>query len=646
MPANSSPAQPFGKKTSLQDISVDEINDTYKEGYLTKKARDDMIRRKAAEVLDNTIRDQGMVKTYFTEMIKHVQSNWDDTVQAFKDYKPYEATGSQKGGAGEKANEALQRLGLSFKVMQNEIGALIAPFQAFGDVNGATAEHWAASAGASEGLAKTIGLAVNVGSNFIPIGKASQSFAKGVQGWAELAKGAGKAGEAIGTAGQVSNLATAGKAAGKVMNAVDDAMRQGLEADGVRVFHGSPHEFNQFDISKVGTGQGAQSYGHGLYFAQNPATAEQYAAELARIKIGGKQMKFQEAYDLLRKEVPEAKDLSGKELHEMLNYIVNSKIANKPPVNFHPAGSIEAKAFDAFSAKVQAAENLYTAKIPEGTVSKMLDWDKPLSEQAPEVQKAVNAALDTIGNQYPGGLEAASKSLPWLRGPREAMRGEDIYRALSGGVGTSEQASQKLANLGIPGIKYLDQGSRIAGQGTRNFVVFDPAILGGTERLTGGMKQAEELSNVDKFYKNLRAYHREIKDVTETKHLADIEKEADALGIHLDDLKALGQGTALTPAQIRAYLKTLDEPTTDLIANARDVLKGVPEAGPIQDKLLMDYFSYTPKFRAAEVQAGRTVKVLDSDPRMKSITEMMKGWDPENAAGLNFDAVRARLPRI
>jgi hypothetical protein len=31
-------------------------------------------------------------------------------------------------------------------------------------------------------------------------------------------------------------------------------------------------------------------------------------------------------------------------------------------------------------------------------------------------------------------------------------------------------------SLGIPGIKYLDQGSRGAGQGTRNFVVFDENI--------------------------------------------------------------------------------------------------------------------------------------------------------------------------
>jgi hypothetical protein len=39
-----------------------------------------------------------------------------------------------------------------------------------------------------------------------------------------------------------------------------------------------------------------------------------------------------------------------------------------------------------------------------------------------------------------------------------------------------KMASQYLDSLGIKGIKYLDQGSRDAGKGTRNFVLFDPKI--------------------------------------------------------------------------------------------------------------------------------------------------------------------------
>ena len=32
---------------------------------------------------------------------------------------------------------------------------------------------------------------------------------------------------------------------------------------GANVFHGSPHKFDAFDASKIGTGEGAQAYGHG-----------------------------------------------------------------------------------------------------------------------------------------------------------------------------------------------------------------------------------------------------------------------------------------------------------------------------------------------------------------------------------------------
>ena len=43
----------------------------------------------------------------------------------------------------------------------------------------------------------------------------------------------------------------------------------------IEAYHGSPYEFDAFDMGKIGTGEGAQSYGHGLYFAEAPEVAEQ-----------------------------------------------------------------------------------------------------------------------------------------------------------------------------------------------------------------------------------------------------------------------------------------------------------------------------------------------------------------------------------
>jgi hypothetical protein len=46
-----------------------------------------------------------------------------------------------------------------------------------------------------------------------------------------------------------------------------------------------------------------------------------------------------------------------------------------------------------------------------------------------------------------------------------------------GGNRAMGSESQKLLGSGIPGIKYLDQGSRAAGEGSRNYVVFNPDII-------------------------------------------------------------------------------------------------------------------------------------------------------------------------
>ena len=50
---------------------------------------------------------------------------------------------------------------------------------------------------------------------------------------------------------------------------------------GIVAYHGSPHSFDQFDTSKIGTGEGAQAYGHGLYFAGNEGVAQAYRKNLS-----------------------------------------------------------------------------------------------------------------------------------------------------------------------------------------------------------------------------------------------------------------------------------------------------------------------------------------------------------------------------
>jgi hypothetical protein len=50
----------------------------------------------------------------------------------------------------------------------------------------------------------------------------------------------------------------------------------------LRVFHGTPHEVDRFSTDKIGTGEGAQAYGWGIYFASSRDVAEHYRKTLSQ----------------------------------------------------------------------------------------------------------------------------------------------------------------------------------------------------------------------------------------------------------------------------------------------------------------------------------------------------------------------------
>lgn len=165
----------------------------------------------------------------------------------------------------------------------------------------------------------------------------------------------------------------------------------------VRAYHGTPHSFDAFDSTKIGTGEGAQSFGHGLYFAENEAVANQYKKKLA-----------------------------GKDAGHMYEVQVNADPA------------------------------------------KFVDWDKPLAQQSPEVQAALGFRQTNTG--IGGGPKLWSDNLK--------SYARDTDRPINYAMDLRDPETAKaLKEAGIPGIKYLDQGSRGAGDGSRNYVVFDAATI-------------------------------------------------------------------------------------------------------------------------------------------------------------------------
>jgi len=235
---------------------------------------------------------------------------------------------------------------------------------------------------------------------------------------------------------------------------------------GAIVYHGSPHKFDQFDSSKIGTGEGAQAYGHGLYFAENPAVADIYRKNLTPSDdyVDGKLLDSTIPKHLLARVLS---DESGNvsAVKDSLNILArpgaNKSVAESAKQALKLLESGERPALQT----IKPDGSLYKVDLPDEAIAKMLDWDKPLSQQSKEVQKAIKDS-----GLWPVGSAAKTKTGAELM--REVGQKSPNYNYWGGRAGTPQQASNYLQGNGIPGIQYLDGGSRGAGEGTRNFVVF------------------------------------------------------------------------------------------------------------------------------------------------------------------------------
>ena len=116
--------------------------------------------------------------------------------------------------------------------------------------------------------------------------------------------------------------------------------------------------------------------------------------------------------------------------------------------------------FETYGDRIKdATGHLYEIDVPDEDIAKMLDWDAPLSEQPESVREALGKI--GVGDAKTGGeayQQIAMKEATDRNWPTE---------------GAKKYATEALQNLGIPGIKYYDGGSRSAGEGTRNMVLFD-----------------------------------------------------------------------------------------------------------------------------------------------------------------------------
>lgn len=216
----------------------------------------------------------------------------------------------------------------------------------------------------------------------------------------------------------------------------------------ITAFHGSPAQFEKFDLSKIGSGAGNEYYGRGVYFTESPELAKSYAIpdSLESMFAMGTAKELKDAF-------------SSGGIKKVDNYIKSNNLQKyAPDIN---------KFFQS---------TVYKVDIPDKSIPKMLDFEKPLYRQSDEVKKVAMEYAPALKNR----LEFTGGDSIWN------LTGSDLFGAMQRynpgesntvkGI-TSESISNMLLSKGIPGSKYMDKSSA-----AKNYVVFDPNTVKILER--------------------------------------------------------------------------------------------------------------------------------------------------------------------
>lgn len=275
-------------------------------------------------------------------------------------------------------------------------------------------------------------------------------------------------------------------------------------------FHGSPHRFEKFSLHKIGTGEGAQAYGWGLYFAGGREVAEHYRKELSPqfISVDGKQIDemsdvereaahyvriamdnmgmgrlsikeaLKRARVTLRKQVDHWNNVIAENAEKTKRELAEFVLGDQFAVRLERSKAAAALADEWTPEQLsQKGGVLYEVEVPDD--AELLDYDVPIDQQP-----AIIAALGRMPEEVRESIQAYLDERG-ITVDLEELNGRELYQALTkyasespliegtADISEQEQASRFLGSLGIPGLRYLDGPSRKKGEGTHNYVVWD-----------------------------------------------------------------------------------------------------------------------------------------------------------------------------
>lgn len=257
-------------------------------------------------------------------------------------------------------------------------------------------------------------------------------------------------------------------------------------------YHGTPHTFEpepgapagRFKMSKIGSGEGAQAYGRGLYFAESEAVAQSYRDALGRratdFRIDGKGVEAATPGERAILAALENKSVAFLARTEGMPAALAYAIRR-----LEEDGQIDRaqllRDVDPQRLTAPADGHVYKVRL-DVEPEQLLHWDRPIAEQ-PLLQSIVDKVqAERTARDGRGALRIDQVGRTTRDGGRvESMTGAAAYQYLAA-PRYGDDATARLREAGIFGVRYLDQGSRDGGKGTHNIVMFDDSKIEITAR--------------------------------------------------------------------------------------------------------------------------------------------------------------------
>lgn len=227
-------------------------------------------------------------------------------------------------------------------------------------------------------------------------------------------------------------------------------------------FAGSRVDYDTPSLEAIGTGEGNQAHGWGLYYALNKDVAESYRKTfvgestdtnlgLANYYLRKNEFDVGLAIDALQEDVYNGKRdaETAKEIFEYWENTSQSELEQ----NARRKGQVH---------EVDLPENPY-----------LLDEDTAVWQQSDIVKDGISNLVDKLSDEQVGQLQVGqydvAEKREILKSNLQSETGRKLYKTLTNVLGSKQAASEMLESVGIKGITY--DGN----QDGRCFVIFNPA---------------------------------------------------------------------------------------------------------------------------------------------------------------------------